>query len=276
MYPIIKWSGSKRSVGSCLSDRFPTSYGDFIVPFVGGGSILEYVKRDSNIVAGDVIPQLVDVLNIASVESECLVREYSDRQLFFLNAANKTQAYNQIRDRFNSDLTDGVTKVFDFHWLMFHCYNGLVRFNQSGKFNVAFHFGRDGVKTDRLRKALFLWESLLKNRFICRAEDYKETLSYAKPGDFVFLDPPYVSTRGMYSSAKVFDYKELYAQLKVLNSKGVSWMLTLDKNIAATNHMPESSLYITSFQSKSGVSHFRNLKVKQQELHSSDTVFINY
>ena len=272
MRPIIKWSGSKRSVAKELAKAFPAKYGRFVAPFVGGASILEYVDTSSDIVAGDVVPQLVDILNMVSVDSDRLVQEYAARQAEFLKS-DRTPFYLQIRDRFNSPDSDADTRTHDFYWVMLHCYNGLVRFNKAGQFNVSLHFGRDGVKVEKLKKDLNLWQKLLAGRFVCRKEDYRQTLSYAKSGDFVFLDPPYVATNGMYLSA-CFDYKELFYELDRLNKNGIRWMLTLDKDIMSTRHAPDSGMYTSKFQNKAGVSHFRNLKNKQ-ELYN-DTVFINY
>ena len=62
--------------------------------------------------------------------------------------------------------------------------------------------------------------------------DYKEILDKAKKGDFVFLDPPYIEKHNYvfnYNIVETLDNKfisDLYKQVKLLDKKGVKWLMT--------------------------------------------------
>lgn len=60
------------------------------------------------------------------------------------------------------------------------------------------------------------------------AEDYKKTTALAKEGDFVYLDPPYFHTRGMYYGASSIDFEEFFDFLDGLNQRGIKFMLSFD------------------------------------------------
>ena len=99
--------------------------------------------------------------------------------------------YYEVRERFNEK---GAS--LDFLFLNRSCFNGVMRFNRKGKFNVPF-----GHKPERFAPAYITkivnqvnWAARQmrdKNwRFECARWD--EVLSDAQPDDFVYLDPPYI------------------------------------------------------------------------------------
>ena len=58
------------------------------------------------------------------------------------------------------------------------------------------------------------------------AEDYAVTTSTAKAGDIVYLDPPYLNTRGIYFGA--IDFDRFLEYLEDLNSRGIKYILSFD------------------------------------------------
>jgi DNA adenine methylase len=69
------------------------------------------------------------------------------------------------------------------------CYNGLYRENKKGEFNVPFGRYKNPkiCDPDRLRKA-----SQLLQQVTLKEADFEVVVAQAGPGDFVYLDPPYV------------------------------------------------------------------------------------
>ena len=59
--PVIKWSGSKRSVAASLRHLFPRAT-RYFEPFVGGGAMLPF-RPCHDAMAGDVIKELIDWAN---------------------------------------------------------------------------------------------------------------------------------------------------------------------------------------------------------------------
>ena len=63
-------------------------------------------------------------------------------------------------------------------------------------------------------------------------KSYQIILEKAKKGDFVFLDPPYIEKKKYYfnyNKNEILDdsfIKDLYKQVRILDKKGVKWMMT--------------------------------------------------
>ena len=111
------------------------------------------------------------------------------------------------------------------------CFNGLYRVNKQGRFNVPFGKYKNPkiCDEDGLRAAS---EVLKKAEILCG--DYLLVLEhYAQPGDFVFLDPPYLPT-SEYSDFKRYtkeqfyeeDHVELAKMIMTLHERGCHVILT--------------------------------------------------
>lgn len=99
--------------------------------------------------------------------------------------------YYEVRARFNE-----TQDPLDFLFLNRCCFNGMIRFNRKGDFNVPF-----GHKPQRFSKAYITkivnqvdYVSALATRsnwsFIC--QDFRETLKDVAEADFIYADPPYL------------------------------------------------------------------------------------
>jgi len=105
--------------------------------------------------------------------------------------------YYALRERFNE-----THAPLDFLFLSRSCFNGVMRFNRSGGFNVPFC-----RKPERFRPAYVTkianqvgdLASLLTSRdWRFQVADWRETMSQAAAGDFVYLDPPYAGRHADY------------------------------------------------------------------------------
>lgn len=106
-------------------------------------------------------------------------------------AAGGADYYYEVRDRFNEQASP-----FDFLFLNRSCFNGVMRFNRHGRFNVPF-----GHKPQRFTQAYITkivnqinWaaKQMRGKDWEFRVAKWDETLALVRPGDFVYLDPPYV------------------------------------------------------------------------------------
>lgn len=99
--------------------------------------------------------------------------------------------YYEVRDRFNRH-----HDPLDFLFLNRSCFNGMIRFNRTGDFNVPY-----GHKPERFAKAYVTKvvnqvahvEDLLRSndwRFV--EQSFEETLASAPENAFVYCDPPYI------------------------------------------------------------------------------------
>jgi len=95
-----------------------------------------------------------------------------------------------VRTRFNETPTP-----LDFLFLNRSCFNGVIRFNRKGKFNVPNchkpeRFAQAYVTkiTNQVRQ---IAQVLSTVDWTFEVRDFRETLAQAEPGDFVYADPPY-------------------------------------------------------------------------------------
>lgn len=267
MNPVIKWSGSKNRQAKWLHKQEPPKQKRFFSPFVGGGAMLQFRTNQEGVV-GDTICPVIDLWRMIRDYPNLVSIDYRTNWRYF---QKDPEYYYKVRGRFNEE-----KNPLDFLFLTRTCAGGLIRFNSSREFNSPVHHGRPGIHPNKLSKLISRWAKVIANiSFYC--QDYKETLEAVEPRDFVFLDPPYKRTKGMYLPED-FDYNEFYTQLERLNRVGANWMLTLD-GITHKGEVDDGipkELYKRKLKSKKTNSTFVKLKNMDQGHKVSDFIFMNY
>lgn len=265
--PVIKWSGSKRSVAAQLSESMPTVYGSYYEPFVGGGAMLPFSTGHRG-VAGDIIAELICLWTSIQANPNRVADEYETRWKLLQDKG--PEVYYNVRDCFNQ-----TRNCFDFLFLTRTCVNGLIRYNSQGEFNNSFHLSRPGINPSRLRKHLQQW-SLAIQDVTFRNVDYRECLADVQEGDFVFLDPPYGGTKDRYTRTE-FNLGDFYNELERLNRVGAKWMLTFDGAAGERTYQyaPPAELYQTSFLINTGTSTFTRIMDNKQDV-IQESVYLNY
>lgn len=259
MQPIIKYTGSKRHYAAEIAAIFP-EYDTAYLPFCGGCSFLPYL--DGQVIASDLCASLIAALNTVKNTPETLLDLYSTVRLEYIKDRN---FYYKIRNDFNADQSRGDL----FYILTRLCFNGLIRWNSEGKFNVSCHFSRDGIEPERLRKVFHSWEQVL-SRATFLNEDYRVTFDRAKSGDLVVCDPPYLNTKGQYQN-EIFNFSQLWENLELLNSKNVKWVLCLDHGLDLSI-IP--NIYRGVFHTRELSSSFNRLKLNN--IKNGNTILTNY
>jgi len=98
--------------------------------------------------------------------------------------------YYAVRERFNTRPSS-----LDFLFLNRSCFNGVIRFNRYGKFNVPY-----GHKPERFAQAYItkitnqirrISEAIAACDWTFATADFRQTLASVRPGDLVYADPPY-------------------------------------------------------------------------------------
>ena len=261
--PVIKWSGSKRSQSEDIVNKFPKEINTYYEPFVGGASILRQLIhsniRVNKYICSDINNDLISLWNKIKEEPKFLIEEYT-RMWNELNQdedlERKKQYYYSVRRRFNES-----KQPQDFLFISRTTTNGLIRYNQKGEFNNSFHVTRKGIEPKRLEKILLEWSELLnKNNveFINRSYIDIEP----QEGDFVYLDPPYAGTKGMYYGT--IDYEELWRWLKNIKC---GFALSFDGTCGSedrTYDVPKN-IYDKHEYIYSGCSSFKRLKEQKVE-----------
>lgn len=220
--PVLKWAGGKSQLLKELMPKIPKHYGRFIEPFVGGGALF-FAIRTTNAIIADSNPELINLYRTIAINVngviDCLKKH-----------TNNEKKYYKIRSKDWTQISPEEAAARTIY-LNHTCFNGLYRVNRAGQFNTP--FGR--YKNPRIldEKNLLAASSLLqKTTIICG--DYKDILrEHAKPGDFVFLDPPYLPI-SEYSDFKRYtreqfyeeDHKDLAGEINRLHNLGCYVILT--------------------------------------------------
>jgi len=121
-----------------------------------------------------------------------------------------------VRERFNNQPSS-----LDFLFLNRSCFNGVMRFNRQGRFNVPY-----GHKNERFAQAYItkitnqikhIAKTVLTHNWTFAVSDFRATLAQVRPGDLVYADPPYAGRHVDYfNSWSEADEVHLAERLKAL------------------------------------------------------------
>jgi DNA adenine methylase len=203
--PILKWAGGKRQLLPALRRYYPAAFDGYVEPFLGSGAVFLDCHNRGLLDGREV--RLSDI-NADVIGCYLMVRDDVDAVIAELQAlegghrADGARHFYAVRDeRFNA-LRRDVHAAADparaytpalaamLIYLNRTGYNGLFRVNSRGAFNVP--AGRYGSVTicdaPNLRR---LAGALQRPGLRLEVRRFEAALDEARPGDFVYLDPPY-------------------------------------------------------------------------------------
>jgi len=209
--PIIKWTGSKRYLAKEIINVFPEEIDTYYEPFVGGGSIMFALLNSSikvnNIVCSDICKPLIDLWHVIKSEPNKLFDFYVEKWKEFKEDKN---IYYDIRNSFNK-----TKSPYDFFFLNRTSYNGLVRFNKKGWFNVSVHYSRDGIKPSNIYEILMEWCDKLNRYEVTFLNIPFNNIKTCSDNDFFYFDPPYEKSSSLYFGD--MDHQKFWNWLKGIN-----------------------------------------------------------
>lgn len=180
--PFLKWAGGKYSLLPEL-DRLIPAGERLIEPFVGGGSVFLNSDKHERFLLADVNADLINLYQMLAVVPDSVI--YEAMKAF--RHLNDAENYMVIREAFNAQRLDAVERAAAFLYLNRHCFNGLIRYNLDGFFNVGFgkykapYFPEEEIKAFK-RKA---------HACVFMNAGFRRTLALAGDGDVIYCDPPY-------------------------------------------------------------------------------------
>lgn len=201
--PFVKWVGGKSKISKKILEHFPVNFGKYFEPFAGGGAIGFSLNTDVPKSFSDVNAKLINCYLAVKNDVEALITELNRLEIY----ANSPEHYAVVRESFNQGNCLDLQSAAQFIYLNKCCFNGIYRENKSGKFNVP--FGKMGSPLICDTATLRSVSTFLQNVDIS-CSNYEAI--FPKPGDLVYLDPPYFETFSEYSSQGFS--KENHLQLK--------------------------------------------------------------
>ena len=228
--PFVKWAGGKRQLMPELEKNFPTKFGTYLEPFLGGGAVMfDLLAKNSNLKCN------VSDLNSDLVLAYVTIRDRLEKLIESLENHSKnyhkdsTRYYYEVRDQEPKNQIEKVSRLL---FLNKTCFNGLYRVNSKGKFNVPMgrYTNPNIVNKENLE---IVSKALQTEKIKISCRDFSSIIKDAKKGDFVYFDPPYqpVSDTANFTSYTHRDFTEddlerLADLANQLNSKGCNVMLS--------------------------------------------------
>lgn len=201
--PFLKWAGGKAGLADAYRRFFPLEEireggGTWHEPFVGGGALF-FLWQPPRARLSDANPLLIDTWLAVRDEVRPLVQRLRE-----LQASHGAEQYYRLRDHFNAekDTLPALEKAALLLYFNRTGFNGLWRMNRRGEFNVPFgrYANPDVVRQDRLAECSRI---LRREGVKVEVRPFERVLERARPGDIVYLDPPYAP---LSTSSKFVDY----------------------------------------------------------------------
>lgn len=187
--PFVKWAGGKTQLLEAISKHLPEKFNRYFEPFVGGGALL-FKLQPKSFSINDMNEELISVYNC--FQNDSLFNALKEELVKHENNHSE-EYYYSIREEDKNVLFKSFpiqVRAGRMIYLNKSCFNGLYRVNSKGYFNVPFGkkekvncFDRDNFES--LRKFFKTRKAVITN---C---DFEDAVKNAKPGDFVYFDPPY-------------------------------------------------------------------------------------
>ena len=212
--PFLKWIGGKSQILDKIITRFPTKIKNYHDIFLGGGSVLlavlslqklKKIEIEGDIYAYDINENLINVYKQIQSNKDELYNiieqhielyhglsgiEINRKPETVLEAkTSKESYYYWIRNKYNKCEKNTVESAALFMFLNKTGFRGLYREGPNG-FNVPYgHYKKTPciIKKSELDTI----SELIKDvKFI--KSDFRVSFSNVYPGDFAYIDPPYV------------------------------------------------------------------------------------
>lgn len=190
--PPIKSQGIKTKLVPWIKSIVPSDFdGLWIEPFMGTGAVAfnaapqhallsdtnpHLINFYSGIASGAITPEVVKAYLVC--EGALLLEKGEDHYYF-------------IRDRFNAEHCP-----LDFLFLNRAGFNGMIRFNKKGGFNIPFcrkpqRFAQAYV-TKIANQVDWVSKIIKAKHFTFKCQDFTKTITEASAQDIIYCDPPYI------------------------------------------------------------------------------------
>lgn len=221
--PILKWAGGKTQMLNDLLPKVPSSYGRYIEPFFGGGALF-FALQPENAIIADSNPELINMYRqVADFPDEVIqhLKQYENTKEMFYSV--RSQTWEALPKAEAAARTIFLNRT---------CFNGLYRVNKKGEFNVPYGKYKNPKICDQ--DALYAASDALKKAEILCGDYFLVLEHYAKEGDFIFLDPPYLPV-SEYSDFKRYTKEQFYEEDHIELAKIITRLHERGCHIILTN-----------------------------------------
>ena len=230
---LVQYQGSKRVIAPEIIKFFPDKIDRLVEPFSGTCAISILAATENkcdNFWINDINEPLIKMMEECVNFPERLVSEYLNIwEGQFQADQNNIDYFYKVREEFNCGKKDSARMLF----LLARVVKGAVRYNVHGELNQSCDKRRYGTKPQIISNNALEISKLLKGKTYFTSEDYKKILALTKPGDLIYMDPPYQGTSNKENSRdhryiQGVDFEEFVAELAKLNNRGIDFIVSYD------------------------------------------------
>lgn len=232
--PPIKSQGIKSKLTSWINENVANlEYDRWVEPFMGTG-VVAFNVRPKKALLCDSNPHLIrfyKAIQSKEITSGIVKNHLTEEGIKLLSSEGKY--YYEVRQRFNEE-----QNPLDFLFLSRACFNGMMRFNRKGGFNVPFckkpnRFAQSLVtkitnQVDKISQIIELGDYTFKN------QDFTLTLEETTSNDLIYSDPPYLGRHVDYFDSWS-EENEILLHQKLIDSEAKFILSTWLSNKYRTN-----------------------------------------
>ncbi len=217
---LLKWIGNKQRFAHEIVSFFPADFETYFEPFLGSGAVLATLAPRKAI-ASDVFEPLVKIWQTLNENPDALKRWYMERWQIVMSG-EKVSEYEKIKAAYNARPNPA-----DLLFLCRSCYGGVVRFRQADGYLSTPCGVHSPIRPEAFSARVDEWHQRARGAEFLRL-DYREAMEMARPGDFIYCDPPYSHSQTILYGAQSFDLENLFHSIARCKARGVRVALSLD------------------------------------------------
>lgn len=222
----IPYQGSKRKLAPVIRPYIPSGVDTFYEPFAGSAAMTIFAAHRGlakRFIIADCLESIVDLWDMIINAPETTAAQY--REIWEGQKEDNPTYFNSVRGRYNDK-----QHPVDLLYLICRCVKNAVRFNAAGRFTQSADKRRKGMNPDKMETAIQGCSGLLRGKTELRKGDWLETTVDANPGDFVYMDPPYLGTTVGRDKRyhQQLELERLIEGLASLNTRNIRYALSYD------------------------------------------------
>lgn len=261
--PPIKCQGIKTKIIPIIVESVNVNAIDtWIEPFMGSGVVAFNVLPQKAILA-DKNKSIIDLYS--GIQNHSITPEVVKDFLEFHGGNLKKYGehyYKKIRDEFNKD-----RDPLKFLFLNRADFNGMIRFNRKGEFNVPFckkpeRFSKSYIT--KICNQVKVVSDIINTRdwrFYC--QPWQDTVKMARRNDFIYLDPPYIGRDTSYVGEWPEKEAEALAEYANLSEANVGLSMWKENQYRTNPHL----MKCWGDYTMSEIPHFYHIGAKEANRH---------
>jgi DNA adenine methylase len=221
--PPIKSQGIKTKLVSWIMDVVKAAQptGKWIEPFLGTG-VVAFNSGFEEAILNDINPHLINFYKAVQdgTITPSTVKQFLEAEGDKLSKADENGYvyFREVRDRFNQDFAP-----LDLLFLSRAGFNGMMRFNGKGSWNIPFckkpnRFAQS--YTTKIVNQVAGVKAVIKDKWTFINKNFSDIIPLAKEGDIIYCDPPYYGRYvDYYNGWKECDEELLFSMLSETKAK---------------------------------------------------------